>query len=51
MRLLRCCEGEVYVTSNARSGSPVESWAVCCLDCDAVLAVVDAPREEVFAEL
>lgn len=29
---------------------PAESWAVCCFDCDAVLAVVDGvPREEVYA--
>lgn len=28
-----------------------ESWAVCCFDCGAVLAVVDGPREEVYALL
>lgn len=28
-----------------------EAWAVCCFDCDAVLAVVTGPREEVFADL
>lgn len=27
------------------------SWAVCCSDCHTVLAVVDCPREEVYAAL
>lgn len=27
------------------------SWAVLCWDCDRVLAVVDCPREEVYADL
>lgn len=27
------------------------SWAVLCVTCEAVLAVVDGPRDEVYADL
>lgn len=47
----RCCTGDTYVLPNGstRRGGP--SWAVLCLDCDRCLAVVDGPREEVYADL
>lgn len=47
----RCCAGESYVHPNVPTASGGESWAVLCLDCERVLAVVDGPREEVYADL
>lgn len=44
----RCCDGETYAQPNPGSR---ESWAVLCLDCDRCLAVVDGPREEIYADL
>lgn len=36
----------VYVIGNG-----VDSWAVLCNECDECLAVVNGPRDEVFADL
>lgn len=47
----RCCEGETYVLDNRAPGDDGPSYAVKCLRCDAVLAVVDVPREEVYYSL
>lgn len=62
----RCCEGETYarpegdrmVTERGMTDAALPprhldtSWAVCCFDCGAVLALVNGvEREEVYAEL
>lgn len=53
--LVRCCAGESYVRENGMNktaeGAWVPSWAVQCADCYRVLAVVDGPRQEVYADL
>lgn len=41
----RCCSGATFVIAN------VGQWFVHCLDCEAVLAVTDGPRSEVYADL
>lgn len=46
--MIRCCSGDTQVVANGASQS---SWAVLCADCDTCLAVVDGPREEVYADL
>lgn len=46
--MTRCHHGDTYVQQN---GPTRLSWAVLCCDCDKVLAVVDGPREEVYADL
>lgn len=43
---MRCCHGETVCQPNGTA-----SWAVLCADCDRVLAVVDGPRDEVYADL
>lgn len=48
--MTRCHDGATYVYPHP-SEPGRESWAVLCLDCERVLAVVDGPREEVFADL
>lgn len=49
----RCHDGSTYVAPNGRAKTDenVPSWAVLCLTCDRCLAVVDCPREEVYADL
>ncbi len=42
----RCCSGSTVVQQNGPN-----SHAVLCADCDRCLAVVDGPRDEVFADL
>lgn len=64
--MTRCCHGDTYVvpdgpprnteqglrSPNGLSPNPEpESWAVLCADCDKCLAVVDGPRDEVYADL
>lgn len=45
---MRCHTGGTRVVANGLGG---RSWAVLCDVCDACLAVVDGPREEVYADL
>ncbi len=48
----RCCEGDTFVQDNGYDPKTREkSWAVVCVDCGRVLAVVDGPREEVYSDL
>lgn len=47
----RCHLGETYVQPNGRTSRGLPSWAVLCIVCDRCLAVVDGPREEVYADL
>lgn len=43
----RCCEGRKAVAGP----DPLDRWAIQCADCGRILAVVDGPRDEVFADL
>lgn len=43
----RCCQGQAYV----ESWPGQELHRVRCTSCDRVLALVEGPREEVFADL
>jgi hypothetical protein len=42
----RCCSGSTRLQPNGEN-----SHAVLCAECDTVLAVVDGPRDEVYADL
>lgn len=50
--LSRDTRGRLNAATVTDRQSPSEaSWAVLCDGCDAVLAVVDGPREEVYSDL